>query len=104
MGNKPNLHLKEKFFKEHIPYAKFIGVELSVYQDKSHIDMKDGVFIDDSESNLLTSNAKEKYVFGDIYPWNEKSRYPRLYNWVDILERLTYYTVKDLEHIQEENI
>ena len=82
-GNRPNLKLKEKFIKDKYPYAEFIGVDLELYNDKSHVNMKDGIFIDDCKSNLDTSNASVKILFGDVYSWNKEWEGIRCYNWGD---------------------
>ena len=84
MGNKPNLKQKKKWVKEHFPYAKFKGVNLEKYSDKSHIDMHKAVLIDDSANNLRTSNAKHKICFGDIYSWNKDWAGTRCANWTDV--------------------
>ena len=63
-GYSPNLKVKEKWCKEHLPCCQFIGVNLKEYKDKSHIDMSCGLFIDDSANNLETSNAETKICFG----------------------------------------
>lgn len=58
------------------------------YKDKSHIDMSDGILIDDPVRMLETSNAQEKYCFGDIYSWNKDWAGKRLMNWTDIAHLL----------------
>lgn len=83
-GYSPNLIGKELWINKHLPYCKFIGVNLKKYKDKSHIDMSDGIFIDDSANNLITSSAKKKICFGELYPWNEKWDRTRCFNWIDI--------------------
>lgn len=83
-GYLPNLIAKEKWVKEHLPYCSFIGVNLKEYKDKSHIDMSDSIFIDDSASNLKTSNAAIKICFGDEYPWNKKWDGIRCNNWHEV--------------------
>ena len=65
-------------------YESFIPVNLQYHSDKSHVYMKDGIFLDDSAYNLITSNAKEKICFGDMYSWNENWNGLRLYNWKDV--------------------
>lgn len=80
-GYSPNLRAKEIWIKEHLPFCKFVGVNLKKYSDKSHIDMKDGLFIDDCSQNLKTSNAKYKICFGEIYPWNEDWKGKWYWNW-----------------------
>ena len=83
-GFSPNILAKEKWIKEHLPYCKFIGVNLKQYKDKAHIDMSGGIFIDDSYHNLITSNAETKICFGDLYPWNYSWNGKRCHNWTDI--------------------
>ena len=83
-GYSPNLIAKEKWVKEHLAYCNFIGVNLKEYKDKSHIDMSDDIFIDDSVNNLETSNAAIKICFGDEYPWNEKWDGIRCANWHEV--------------------
>ena len=58
------------------------------HNDKSHIDMSDSIFIDDSYKNLATSNAKEKICFGDKYSWNEQWEGKRLLNWMEVRDYL----------------
>ena len=67
---------------------EMIGVNLKKHKDKSHIDMSNGFFLDDSSKNVITSNAKYKAVFGDIYPWNQDWNGLRLLNWTDVLRYL----------------
>lgn len=88
MGNYPNLILKEEWIKECLPFCKFIGCDFDNYKDKSHIDMSEGVFIDDSKQNLETSNANIKICFGDKYSWNEEYKGVRCYYWIDVLKFL----------------
>lgn len=83
-GYSPNLLLKEQWIKDNIPMCKFIGVNLKKYKDKSHIDMSDGIFIDDSYNNLITSNAQIKICFGELYNWNNKWTGTRCFNWFDV--------------------
>lgn len=64
MGESPNLKGKEKWLKVQLPFVKFIGCDLNEYQDKSHIDMSDGIMIDDTAKMLETSNARRKILFG----------------------------------------
>ena len=83
-GYSPNLKAKEKWINEHLTYCKFIGVNLKEYKDKSHIDMSDGIFLDDSMDNLITSNALINICFGDEYNWNKKWTGHRCKNWTDV--------------------
>lgn len=84
MGFLPNLRLKKQWIKENMPYASFVPINLEYYNDKSHVDMSDGILFDDSMKNLYTSKANKKICFGDIYPWNDGWKGTRLYNWKDV--------------------
>lgn len=110
-GNTPNLKLKkmwiDKKFKLFINDTKmmnqgkvdFIGVDFKDYNDKSHIDMSDGIFVEDTYDNLVTSNAKYKILFGEQYPWNIENevnratelgeRYTRCVNWMELYQEIT---------------
>lgn len=88
-GYNPNLREKEKWVKENLSFCKFIGVDLKKYSDKSHIDMSDGVFIDDSSNNLKTSNAKLKICFGETYDWNKDWLGIKCHNWYAIYDLLS---------------
>lgn len=84
MGNPENYIGKQLWVSKNLSGTKMICVDMKEHNDKSHIDMSDGIFIDDMSKNLITSNAKEKILFGDKYSWNEDWEGTRLYNWVDI--------------------
>ena len=79
---------KEEWIKKRFPNVEFIGVNLKEHSDKSHIDMSDGLFIDDSAINLVTSNAKETICFGRTYSWNKDWTGKRLQNWAEIRQYL----------------
>lgn len=80
-GYSPNLRAKQIWIEKNLPFCGFIGVNMKEYKDKSHIDMKSGIFIDDSSSNLKTSNALVNICFGDEYSWNEDWDGIRLFGW-----------------------
>ena len=52
------------------------------------VTMSDGLFIDDSARNLVTSNAKETICFGRTYSWNKDWTGKRLQNWAEIRQYL----------------
>ena len=84
-GFSPNLRLKRIWIEQHMPYVKdFIGVNLKEHDDKSCVDMSDGIFIDDGAINLETSSAGVKICFGDEYPWNKNWTSRRCNNWYDV--------------------
>ena len=66
-----------------MPYAEYIGVNFKEYDDKSHIDMSDGIYVDDNMKNLNT-NAIENICFGDLYEWNKCWNGKRCFNWTDL--------------------
>ena len=71
MGNPENYIGKQLWVSKNLPNTKMICVDMKEYNDKSHIDICNGIFIDDMSKNLITSNAKEKILFGDECSWNE---------------------------------
>ena len=87
-GYSPNLRAKQIWIDNNLPFCEFVGVNMKEYKDKSHIDMSGSIFIDDSVHNLITSNAKYKICFGDIYPWNKDWNGIRCANWHDVYEQI----------------
>lgn len=81
-GYSPNLRAKQIWIEKNLPFCGFIGVNMKEYKDKSHVaEMRTGIFIDDSSSNLKTSNALVNICFGEKYSWNEDWEGIRLDNW-----------------------
>ena len=97
MGDKQNLTLKKKWVKKHFPYAKFIGCDFKEYSNKSHINMKGSIFIEDSSSNLFSSNAEYKILFGEIYKWNIDWEGRRCRFWEDVWEEIMYKIRKEIK-------
>lgn len=83
MGDTPNLKLKKLWIKENLPYCKFVGVNFKDGNDKSSIDMSEGILLDDSSKNLSTSNVLINVCFGDVCSWNEDWNGIRCNNWND---------------------
>lgn len=84
MGTPQNLLQKRMWLELHLPDIDFIGIDMSQYKNKSHIDMSNGILIDDEKRCLCGSNAKIKICFGDKYEWNKKWKGIRCYNWYEI--------------------
>lgn len=84
MGSYANLIGKRQWVFDNLPFCKFIGIDFNEYDDKSHIDMSDGIFIDDSSNNLRLSNATINICFGDEYEWNKDWDGFRCKNWNDV--------------------
>lgn len=92
-GSSKNLQLKKDFIKNNILIKKinlnFIGV-LEGIEDKSLLDLKDWVFIDDNQKNLYDSNASLKILFRNRENadwnnnWNETeiNNIKQIYNYV----------------------
>lgn len=89
MGNSENLKYKEEWIESNLPFVKeFIPVNFDSYQDKSHIDMSNGILIEDCASNLETSNADCKILYGDIFDWNKNYKGKRCWNWTEVYNYL----------------
>ena len=76
-GGERNRKMKEQFIHDYLggflDYEyEFIGMDINT--SKSTVDMSDGIFIDDNESNLFESNAKRKIlcVNNPNSDWNSK--------------------------------
>lgn len=109
-GNTPNLELKQQWINDKLKLyindtkminqgkVDFIGVDFKNYNDKSHINMSNGIFVEDTHYNLETSNAKHKIVFGEQYPWNIENEvnhesglgesYTRCKNWMELYQEI----------------
>lgn len=104
-GYSPNLKLKKEWIDTNIMpilfqtsprlgvnHFDFIGVNLKEHEDKSCVDMADGIFVDDNTKNLATSNASYKIVFGEYYPWNADNEttyfYPRAIDWMELYKKI----------------
>ena len=84
MGYSPNLLGKQEWLSKNMPFVKLIGCNYKEYPDKAHIDMSDGIFIDDSFNNLQTSNAKYRILYGKNFSWNEGWDGVQIENWLEI--------------------
>lgn len=98
-GQKRNLDLKEKWFKENFPDMFFVGIEFTPDEpqgfDKSVIDMTGGIQIDDRTDALLGTKAECKILLknGKNFKWNEVESGSELYilnRWKEIGEVLDF--------------
>ena len=87
-GTKPNLKLKKAWLRNHIEFDNFIGVDIGKHNNKDHIDMRGGVFVDDMTMNLQGSNAMRKICYGQEYDWNVDWKGERCYTWEDIYDAI----------------
>lgn len=88
-----NLELKKDFVSKNLKFIK--GVRSSVGNDKSSIDMKGSIQIDDIYECLEYTNAKIKILYKNNknYKWqrhNDDSVY-NVNEWLEIGEMLEYY-------------
>lgn len=84
MGTTQNLTGKKIWINEHLPNIEFIGCNFNQYKDKSHIDMSDGILIDDEKRYLDKNSADVSICFGDEYEWNREWTGIRCHNWYDV--------------------
>lgn len=73
--------------------AEFIGVSIENV-DKSHLDFRGGILIDDEMKNLEKSSAELTICFGD-YEWNKEFEGVRANNWADIRKILNERSEKE---------
>lgn len=87
IGEPRNIAMKTKFLARNFPFISnhiMLTQVGNMIMDKSIVDMDNGIFIDDNEDCLFSSNADYKLLFSDngICEWNE--------NWLDM--KLDYFT------------
>lgn len=85
LGYSANLEYKECWLKNNLTFIKeFIPCDFNEYDDKKHIDMSNGIIIEDNAKNLESSNANIKICYGDIYDWNKNWNGKRCWNWYEV--------------------
>lgn len=96
MGTQRNLELKEKFLQNIIKNFKYDFIKVDIKnKDKSCVDMSDGILVDDSYSNLSTTNAKVSICFGNRYSWNEQWEGKVCANWGSLYRYLSWFIRND---------
>lgn len=92
IGSPKNLALKCNWLENNLPFIKdyVLVFNEGCHMNKNVINMKDSIFIDDIPSNLLSVNAREKILFGKIYPWNADGLkyFKHCLTWSDVEKRL----------------
>ncbi|MFA5559535.1 MAG: hypothetical protein WDA59_08840 [Methanofastidiosum sp.] len=76
------LEFKLKFINDYILIA-----DKNCTMNKSMVNMENAIFLDDIVSNLESSNASKKVLFGKIYPWNKKWDGEKCLNWKEVGEK-----------------
>ncbi len=90
IGTARNVALKSLWIDDNLPFIDDVILikNKGCKMNKSLIDMSKGYFFDDVLSNLESSNARFKFVFGEEYEWNIESEYPRVRSSLDMLRVL----------------
>lgn len=90
IGTPLNVARKSIWLYQHLGFVKdvILITNKGTKMDKSCIDMKDGILIDDHIHNLISSNAKTKICFGKEYEWNKDFQGIRAKNWLEVKEML----------------
>jgi len=89
VGTPLNLALKSIWLSEKLPFIKDYVLLFNdgCKMDKSVCNMEDGIFLDDVESNLKSSNAKDKVLFGKRFEWNKGWDGNWCLDWSQVEER-----------------
>lgn len=94
LGTLDNISYKSRWIKDNLPFIQHVILISNVVgaggikTDKSTINMKDSIFIDDHADNLFSTNAKHKICFGKEYSWNESWTGERCFNWREVEDLL----------------
>jgi 5'(3')-deoxyribonucleotidase len=87
IGNPSNLAHKSLYLETTLPFIKNVILirNEGCKMDKSIINMgKNSIFFDDIISNLDSSDATYKFVFGEEENWNKTDKYTRVVNFTDV--------------------
>lgn len=92
LGDFPNISRKAQWIKNNMPYIKdsILLTNKGVKMDKGIVNMNypESIFIDDVKSNLDSSNANRKILFGKIFDWNKEWMGEWGKDWKDVRKRL----------------
>jgi 5'(3')-deoxyribonucleotidase len=87
-----NIARKAKWIKNNMPYINdaILLTNQGIKMDKGivNMDYPGSIFIDDVKSNLDSSNAKRKILFGKRFVWNREWNGERCETWSEVGERL----------------
>jgi len=89
IGTPINLSKKSIWLSERLPFIKdyILLFNDGCKMDKSVVNMENGIFMDDVYSNLESSNARDKVLFGKLYDWNKNWQGEHLLTWSEIEDR-----------------
>ena len=83
IGTFENISHKSLWIRDNMPFIKdtILITNGDCYMDKSIVNMKDSIFIDDNALNLDSSNADIKICFGKEFPYNKDWKGSRRVDW-----------------------
>ena len=86
IGTPTNLSKKALFLEEKLSFIKDYVLLFNdgCKMQKDIVNMENGIFLDDVESNLRSSNARDKVLFGKRFEWNSGWEGKHLLTWSDI--------------------
>lgn len=90
IGTPKNIANKAYWLEEKLPFINdYILIKNSgCTMDKSIVNAEGSIIIDDIPSNLRTSNAETKILFGKIYSWNTGWKGKHCRDWSEVGRRL----------------
>lgn len=91
LGTLLNLSKKAIWLRNKLPFIKdhILLNNDNVEMNKSIVQMQGSYFIDDVSSNLYSTNAEYKFLFGkDDFEWNRDWIGDKLANWTEVGNRL----------------
>lgn len=92
IGTPINLSLKAKWLHEKLSFIKdyvlVYNEGCKVSKEIVKMDYPNSIFIDDCTSNLDSSNAQNKIIFGKEYPWSQTNDYKRCWDWCEVEKEL----------------
>ena len=100
IGDKQNIRGKKEWLSLLLPTGtryELLPVDFPSEKDKSNVDMRGGIIIDDNIENLITSNASIKICFGEVKGWNSGWNGLRCKDWKELMELMEYiYKFKEV--------
>lgn len=88
LGTYANCCGKRKYIEKNFPMIDTLYLIDLTNQNKSMINMKHSLFIDDNEYMLNTSNALTKVCFGVQKPWNKNFSGIRIPDWESAIKMI----------------
>lgn len=90
IGNTDNLAFKNRWIEKNLSFIKNVILikNEGIQMNKSMINMEGGIFIDDVNTNLVSTNADMKICFGKEYEWNAQWKGLRCSDWIEVYKKL----------------